>query len=118
MTTRDTEIRRAVEARAVQDVKILQKVNAAHREAFREKFPGQVEHAMRLTAERLQACLTKSDGTVLADPDTWSATAQDIKDLAVALDCLHNIHTEIKPIFATKETNEISNHTGRQPRDP
>ena len=95
MTTRDTEIRRAVEARAAQDVKIMQKVNHAHREAFREKFPGQVEHAMRLTAERLQAILAKSEGTVLANPDTWTATAQEIRDLAVALDSLHNIHIEL-----------------------
>lgn len=93
---RDTEIRRAVEARAVQDVKILQKVNAAHREAFREKFPGQVEHALRLTAERLQAILTKTETTVLADPRTWNCTSTEIRDLAVALDCLHNIHTEIR----------------------
>jgi len=114
MTTRDTEIRRAVEARAVQDVRILQKVNHAHREAFREKFPGQVEHAMRLTAERLQALLTKTETTVLNTPATWSCSAQDIRDLAVALDSLHNIHTEIN-IVATKETNELYNTTGRQP---
>lgn len=92
---RDTEIRRAVEARAVQDVKILQKVNAAHREAFRERFPGQIEHAMRLTAERLQAILAKTESTVLANPETWKCTAQDIRDLSVALDCLHNIHLEL-----------------------
>lgn len=95
MTSRDTEIRRAVEARAVQDVKILQKVNHAHREAFREKFPGQVEHAMRLTAERLQALLVKTESTVLSNPSTWTCTATDIRDLAVALDSLHNIHIEL-----------------------
>jgi uncharacterized protein YecE (DUF72 family) len=95
MTTRDTEIRRAVEARAVQDVRILQKVNHAHREAFREKFPGQIEHAMRLTAERLQALLTKTETTVLNTPSTWNCSAQDIRDLAVALDSLHNIHIEL-----------------------
>lgn len=95
MNGRDTEIRRAVEARAVQDTKILQKVNHAHREAFREKFPGQVEHAMRLTCERLQAVLTKTDTTVLSNPDTWSSTAEEIKDLAVALRSLHNIHIEL-----------------------
>ena len=96
MTTRDTEIRRAVEARAVQEVKILQKVNHAHREAFREKFPGQVEHCMRLTAERLQSCLTKSEGVDPAKPETWPATARDICDLAVALNWLHEIHTNLK----------------------
>jgi hypothetical protein len=111
--SRDTEIRRAVEARAVQDVRILQKVNNAHREAFREKFPGQIEHAMRLTAERLQAVLTKTESTVLNTPSTWTCTAQDIRDLAVALDSLYNIHREIH-IVATKETNELYNTTGRQ----
>jgi len=95
MTTRDTEVRRAHAVRAVQDVQILQKVNHAHREAFREKFPGQVEHAMRLTAERLQALLTKTETTVLNTPDTWNCSAQDIRDLAVALDSLHNIHIEL-----------------------
>ena len=93
--SRDTEIRRATEARAVQDVRILQKVNNAHREAFREKFPGQIEHAMRLTAERLQAVLTKTETTVLNTPASWTCTAQDIRDLAVALDSLHNIHIEL-----------------------
>ena len=95
MNTRDTEIRRAVEARAVQDTRILQKVNHAHREAFREKFPGQVEHAMRLTVERLQAVLSKTESTVLADPDTWGASAHEIQSLAVALSSLHSIHTEL-----------------------
>lgn len=117
MTTRDTEIRRAVEARAVQDVKILQKVNHAHREAFREKFPGQIEHAMRLTAERLQAILAKSEGIVLADPDTWPSSAGEIRDLAVALDSLHKIHIQLN-IVATKETNELSDLTGRQSGHP
>jgi hypothetical protein len=96
MLARDSEIRQAVQARAVQDTRILQKVNAAHREAFREKFPGQIEHALRLTAERLQAVLTKTETTVLNQPATWSCTAQDIRDLAVALDSLHNIHTELR----------------------
>lgn len=104
MTPRDTEVRRAVEARAVQDVRILQKVNHAHREAFREKFPGQIEHAMRLTAERLQAVLTKTEGTVLANPDTWCATATDIRDLSVALDSLYNIHRELNDRSSSSNT--------------
>lgn len=95
MNTRDTEIRRAVEIKAAQEVKIMQKVNHAHREAFREKFPGQIEHAMRLTAERLQAVLTKTESTVLSNPATWASTAQDIRDLSVALNSLHNIHSEL-----------------------
>jgi len=75
-----------------QDVKILQKVGAAQREAFKEKFPGQVEHCMRLTAERLQAVLTKYEGTDPKDPATWRATPRDIADLAIALNYLQEIH--------------------------
>jgi hypothetical protein len=67
-----------------QETKILQKVNKAHREAFREKFPGQLEHCMRLTAERLQAVLTNKTGE-LNDPATWSVTANEIHDLAHGL---------------------------------
>ena len=74
-----------------QDVKILQKVGAAQREAFKEKFPGQVEHCMRLTAERLQAVLTKRASTDVADPATWACTARDIADLSIALAQLRDI---------------------------
>ena len=67
-----------------QETKILQKVNKVHREAFKERFPGQVEHCMRLTAERLQAILTKKP-TDLANPETWDCNAGEIKDLAHGL---------------------------------
>jgi len=67
-----------------QETKILQKVNKVHREAFKERFPGQVEHCMRLTAERLQAILTKKP-TDLANPETWDCTASEIHDLAHGL---------------------------------
>jgi hypothetical protein len=36
------------QTRLVQDTKILQKVNAAHRVAFADKYPSQVEHCLRL----------------------------------------------------------------------
>jgi len=93
---RGSEIKQAVEQRMVRDVKIQQKVNQAHREAFREKFPGQVEHCMRLTAERLQACLNKTDTTVLQDPKTWPATTREISDLAVALNQLMDVHSQLR----------------------
>ena len=54
------------------------------REAFRLKFPGQVEHCMRLTAERLQALLTKKPSD-LTDTNTWSGSAQEIHDLSHGL---------------------------------
>lgn len=84
-TIRDGMIHSAVEARRVDDTKILQKVNAVNREAFLTKFPGQTEHMMRLVSERLQFCLSKPDGIDLANPDTWPATAQEISALSTAL---------------------------------
>lgn len=81
---RNREIRQAQEDRMMRDTVILQKVNAAHREAFKTRFPGQVEHCMRLTAERLQAVLTRKPDD-LTNPETWNATAQDIAHLSEAL---------------------------------
>ena len=81
---RDGMINQAQQERMERDVKIMQKVNAAHREAFKTRFPGQVEHCMRLTAERLQAILIKKP-TDLADPETWTATADEIAKLSEAL---------------------------------
>ena len=78
-----------------QDVKILQKVGAVQREAFREKFPGQVEHMLRLTAERLQAVLTKRASTDVADPQTWACTPRDIADLAMALNYLQEVQRNL-----------------------
>lgn len=76
----------------VQDVKILQKVNQAHREAFKEKYPGQVEHCLRLASERLQALLTKRASTDITDISTWASTTSDILNLSQSiyyLDCIN-----------------------------
>ena len=87
MTTdlRDGMIHNAVETRRARDVKIMQGVNQAHREAFVVRLPGQIEHSMRLIAERLIACLSKPEGTHLEDPATWPASADDIHSLTQAL---------------------------------
>jgi hypothetical protein len=77
--------------RLVQDVKILQKVNATHREAFIAKYPGQVEHCLRLVMERLQAGLDKRDGCDVGDPDTWRMSTQELRDLAAAAQLLNDI---------------------------
>ena len=68
----------------VAETRILQKVNRAHREAFGVKYPGQVEHCLRLTMERLQLNLDKRGGVDAANPDTWSISASEIADLAEA----------------------------------
>jgi hypothetical protein len=73
------------------DVKILQKVNAASREAFGVKYPGQVEHCLRLIMERLQAGLDKRDGVDVADPDTWRMSTQELRNLADAAHLLNTI---------------------------
>ena len=82
---RDAEFRAAVEARRVDDTKIQQKVMAVNREAFVIKFPGQLQHSMRLVNERLMNCLNKPEGTDLSNPDTWPAHTAEIRDLAAAL---------------------------------
>jgi hypothetical protein len=90
---RDGIIHQAQQERIVRDTMILQKVNRAHREAFKQRFPGQVEHILRLTAERLQAMLTAKPDN-LADPETWISTAQEIRDLSEALYYLAYINKE------------------------
>jgi len=72
-------------ARQTADIKIMQKVNAVHRESFAIKFPGQLEHILRLTAERLQAGLDKRDGVDVTRPETWRLSTQEIAELAEAL---------------------------------
>ena len=84
-----------MENNTTQDIRILQKVGAAQREAFKEKFPGQVEHCMRLTAERLQAVLQKRASTDPADPQTWACSAREIADLAIALSYLRDIQQSL-----------------------
>ena len=79
-----------------QDVKILQKVNAAHRNAFQERYPGQVEHCLRLTMERLQACLDKRGAVDVNNPDTWLLPPVEIADLAKAAYYLHEIRKDLK----------------------
>ena len=91
---RDGMIHNAVETRRVDDTKILQKVNAVNRVAFTSKFPGQLEHHLRLVSERLQACLHKDADTVLNDPTTWPATADEIFALSHALRNLNEIRRD------------------------
>jgi hypothetical protein len=81
---RDREIKKAQEERMVRDTIILQKVNKVNREAFTKRFPGQIEHCMRLTAERLQAVLTNKPSD-LTNIDTWSSSPTEINQLTQAL---------------------------------
>ena len=90
-TLRDGMIHNAREARHADETRILQKVNAANREAFTLRFPGHIEHSMRLISERLQNCLTKPQAMDLSDPDTWPATAGEIASLAAALWSLEQV---------------------------
>jgi hypothetical protein len=101
--------------RQVQDIKILQKVNQANREAFHEKFPGQLEHCLRLISERLQAGLDKRDGVILNDPETWKLMPHEIAELSSSMYYINEIRLSIT---ATKETNELYNPTGRQQGNP
>ena len=88
--TKRAIIDQAQQQRMVKDTVILQKVNGAHREAFKQRFPGQIEHCMRLTAERLHKMLTNVP-VDMSNPDTWTATAHEIRDMATALHLLSDI---------------------------
>jgi len=90
-TIRDGMINSAVETRRADETKIMQKVNAVNREAFTQRFPGHIEHSMRLISERLQNCLIKPGEMDLANPDTWPATAGEIESLAGALWSLEQV---------------------------
>ena len=83
--------RQQQEEHAAADVKILQKVNAAHRDAFVSKYPGQVEHTLRLVMERLQAGLDKRSGVDVARAYTWLLSTDQIRDLAAAARDLDSI---------------------------
>ena len=79
--------REQADAQRVEEVKIQQKLGAAHRAAFREKFPGQIEHCMRLIAERLQKGLAKDAEVGISDCSA--------KDLSWALLNLYQIHCDL-----------------------
>jgi len=81
----------AREQTLVQDVKILQKVNAAHRTAFADKYEGQIEHCLRLVMERLQLGLDKRNGVDPANPDTWRLDTAELADLCQCASLLNTI---------------------------
>lgn len=89
MPTANPHIRAAAEGRAVEDTRIMQKVNAAHRMAFREKFPGQIEHCLRLITERLQQGLHKEAPVPISD--------REAADLSTAIWHLTQVQHMINP---------------------
>jgi hypothetical protein len=98
MTARDSEIHRAQEAARVSDTLILQKINASHRVAFVEKFPGQIEHILRLLTERLQVGLDKRDGVELDNPNTWKLTSKELSDLSSAIHYIYIVREKLKDV--------------------
>ena len=82
--------------RLAQEVRIQGKINAVHREAFLVKFPGQVEHTLRLLTERLQLGLDKRDGVVVTDPETWLLRPDEIRDLAEAMSYINAIRITLR----------------------
>lgn len=89
-TPRESEIghaRQQAEALRTQEAQIQAKVNQAHREAFQQKFPNQIEHCMRLIAERLQHGLRKDGEMQISDCSA--------KDLTLALWNLYRIRNDL-----------------------
>jgi hypothetical protein len=96
MNARDHEIRQAQEQTRVNDTLILQKINASHRVAFAEKFPGQLEHILRLLTERLQIGLDKRDNVLLEDPKSWKLSTTELKDLSQSIEAIYYIRKDLK----------------------
>ena len=80
----------------VADIKILQKVNAAHREGFAVKYEGQIEHILRLLCERLQASLDKRDQVDVNNVNTWRLKPSELADLSEAVYHIHSIRQSFK----------------------
>jgi len=97
-TIRDGHIYQAQQERMAKDTLILQKINATHRIAFAEKFPGQIEHILRLLTERLQSGLDKRDGVELDNPDTWKMTCKELSDLSTAIHHIYIVKEKLKDV--------------------
>ena len=97
-TIRDGHIFQAQQERMTKDTLILQKINASHRIAFNEKFPGQIEHILRLLTERLQSGLDKRDGVELDNPDTWKLTCKELSDLSTAIHYIYIVKEKLKDV--------------------
>ena len=80
----------------VLDTKIQAKINAAHRGAFTEKFPGQIEHILRLLTERLQHGLDKREGVDISRVDTWRLMPNEIAELSQAIYHINEVRNSIK----------------------
>jgi hypothetical protein len=93
---RDSVIRQAQQQAKTSDTLIMQKINASHRVAFAEKFPGQCEHILRLLTERLQAGLDKRDGVLIEDVSTWKLSPTELKDLSQALEAVYFVRKDLK----------------------
>jgi hypothetical protein len=80
-------ITQEIELRRARETQIMQKVNAAHRQAFVQKFPGQIEHCLRLTVERLQQGLRKDQVMPISNHEVYH--------LAQAINLLYRINHEL-----------------------
>ena len=93
MKTIDDQI---AEQQALNDTKIMQKVNGHRRDAFEHHYPNQVNHCLRLTMERLQAGLDKRDGVDITNPDTWNMGIDELHELATMAHLLHSIRLSMR----------------------
>jgi len=80
----------------VLETRIQGKINAIHRTVFAEKFPGQIEHCLRLLTERLQLGLDKRGSVVVADVATWPLTPEQLRELAEAMYYINQIKNSIE----------------------
>ena len=90
------------------DYKIAEKIALGQSAVFRNRFPGQIEHVLRLLTERLQAGLDKNNGVVIDNPGTWRMTALELSDLAKAVESIYNVYTNVGEPKPTEQNNDRS----------
>ena len=77
------------------DYKIAEKIALGQSAVFRNRFPSQCEHILRLITERLQAGLDKNNGVVIDNTATWKMPAVELANLAEAMYNVYNIYKDL-----------------------
>lgn len=106
MDIKEREIKQARDKVKYNETIILQKINASHRVAFAEKYPGQIEHILRLLTERLQNGLDKRDNVDIDNVNTWKLLPGELRDISDAVYKIHLVRESIRSNVDNRSTNE------------
>jgi len=74
------------------DTSLESKVAKEIQQSFAQRYPGSIEHCLRLLTERLQLGLDKRGISDLTDVGSWKISPQDLLALSQSLELLDQIH--------------------------